>query len=560
MPPSRALPWLLVAALLVPATLPAVGAQDANQPPTVDIQAPTEGTTVNGTTTVEGTASDADGNVSHVEVRVDDGAWTNATGTENWTYEWDTTQHEDGNHSVDARSYDGQNYSAIDTVNVTVENGDGGGSDGDPPTVAIDQPPEGATVDGTIDVAGTASDPDGNVTNVRVRVDDAPWDQADGTSDWSSTWDTTTAEDGQHVITVEATDDDNRTATAERTVTVENGDGDGGGGGADGEPPTVTIDEPADGATVNGTVELVGTASDPDGNVSGVQAKIDDGFWSPANGTEEWSLAWDTASVEDGNHTVTVQAVDDQGATANATVNVTVANEAAASAPTVEIVDPEPDATVNGTVVIQGNATDPDGTVTEVEVRIGESEWQNPRGTRTWGIEWDLSDFRPGTFDIQVRAHDDDGNTANATRTIQIEESEPLSPTAATEGLNLTLEAPEDGETVEDELELAGEVQGIVDSNATARVSYTIDDGQARVIEVEGGGAFEETVNVTGLSPGEHELTVQAVHGESSSDTHTRTFETGQTGPEDVASPQVGLALLVVAVLAVLGLILWARR
>lgn len=558
---SRALPLLLAAVLLVTAALPAANAQETDQPPTVEIEAPPEGATVNGTTTVEGNASDPEGNLSDVEVRIDDGPWTNATGTSNWTYEWDTTQHADGDHAIHARSYDGRNYSEIDTRNATVENGgneseDGGDDDaGEPPSVTIETPVEGATVNGTTEIQGTASDPDGNVTSVRVRVDDAPWKEASGTDEWTASWDTTSADDGEHTITVEAADDDNRTATVERTVTVDNGDG----GSTTNEAPQVSIDEPASGATVNGTLEVQGTALDPDGSLEEVQARIDDGFWSPVNGTTDWSFPWDTTVLDDGEHVLAVKAVDADGATANATLTVNVDNSQPQAGPEVEIRAPAPDATVNGTLELRGNASDPDGVVDGVEVRLGDEAWRPARGTNNWELEWNVSELEPGPQELQVRAFDDDGNRANASRTIEVEEVEPLSPTGVDE-LTLSLTSPEDGASLEDELVIAGEVQDVGDPNATVRVTWRIDDGRARVLELEGGGSFEQDVNVSGLSPGEHELTVEAIHGERSSDAHTRTFEVDEGGPPDVASPKTGLALLVVAVLAGGGLILWARR
>lgn len=555
----RLLPWLLVATLVF-ATLPAVSPQTVNQPPTVEIETPAEGSTVNGTTTVAGNASDDDGDVQSVEVRIDDGPWTNASGTNDWTFDWDTTQHADGEHTISARSYDGENHSQVRTRNVTVQNGGNGSSDGQAPSVTIDEPAEGAEVSGTTDVLGTASDADGNVTDVRVRIDDGPWVQADGTDSWSFSWDTTQHADGGHTVTVEAVDDGNKTATAQRNVTVANGGSGGGGSGSGGgQAPTVSIDDPSDGTTVNGTVLVAGTASDPDGNLSEVKARVDDGFWSPANGTAEWSFSWDTTSVEDGDHTITVQAVDDGGMTTNATLNVTVENGDQNGQPTVEITQPKPNATVNGTIEILGNASDPDGSIEGVEVRIGHSAWRSAQGTESWGLRWDVSDLDAGNHTLHVRVFDDDDIQADATRSIRVEADEQLSPTAA-DDLALTLSSPEDGETVEDELEIAGEVEGVDTNNTPIRVSYRIDDGSSRMIEVPGGGSFEETVNVSGLSPGEHELTVEAVHGDQSSDTRSKTFEVEEAGGQDVSSPQVGVALLVIGVLALGGLLLWARR
>lgn len=95
---------------------------EPNEPPTVSIDAPTEGEKLSGATTIEGTASDPDGSVETVEVRVDGGEWRTAEGTSDWSLSWDTQQVADGEHTIEARSFDGSDHSETATVNVTTEN------------------------------------------------------------------------------------------------------------------------------------------------------------------------------------------------------------------------------------------------------------------------------------------------------------------------------------------------------------------------------------------------------------------------------------------------------
>jgi hypothetical protein len=107
-----------------------------NIPPIIEITNPKEGESVFGEVTITGTSDDTDGNVEHVEVRINNENWNTASGTNSWTYEWDTTEYSDGDHSIYSRSYDGEDYSTIYQVNVTVDNG----VDNIPPTVEIDTP------------------------------------------------------------------------------------------------------------------------------------------------------------------------------------------------------------------------------------------------------------------------------------------------------------------------------------------------------------------------------------------------------------------------------------
>lgn len=99
-------------------------APPSNRPPAVSITSPPNGATVSGAVSVQGTASDPDENsqLQRVEVKVDTGGWTQASGTTSWSYSWDTTTIPKGQHSIYARSYDGQAYSNEVSVTVTVNN------------------------------------------------------------------------------------------------------------------------------------------------------------------------------------------------------------------------------------------------------------------------------------------------------------------------------------------------------------------------------------------------------------------------------------------------------
>lgn len=92
-------------------------------------------------------------------------------------------------------------------------------------------------------------------------------------------------------------------------------------------PPTVSIIEPGDGASVSGVLTIVASASDLDGTVFGVQFKVDGNIIGIEDTTEPYFISWDTTSTVDGSHVLTALATDDEGATSlSVPVNVTVAN------------------------------------------------------------------------------------------------------------------------------------------------------------------------------------------------------------------------------------------
>jgi len=93
-----------------------------NLPPTCNIVSPVPGSTVAGTYRIAGIASDVDGTVRKVEVKIDNGEWIEASGNTSWIYDWDTTDVSNGQHTIRARSYDGTNNSVEVSVTVTVDN------------------------------------------------------------------------------------------------------------------------------------------------------------------------------------------------------------------------------------------------------------------------------------------------------------------------------------------------------------------------------------------------------------------------------------------------------
>ena len=92
--------------------------------PLVTIAQPEEGAVVNDIITITGTADNPVGGsgIKWVFVSIDNGEWKDAIGTTSWSYKWDTTTVDDGEHTISAVSSDGALESGIKTVTVTVKN------------------------------------------------------------------------------------------------------------------------------------------------------------------------------------------------------------------------------------------------------------------------------------------------------------------------------------------------------------------------------------------------------------------------------------------------------
>ncbi|MEQ1871739.1 MAG: Ig-like domain-containing protein, partial [Vicinamibacterales bacterium] len=89
------------------------------------------------------------------------------------------------------------------------------------PTVTFTTP-TGGSVAGTLTVQATATDNVG-VVSVQFLLDGQPLGALDTTAPYSTSWNTTTATDGSHVLTAQARDAANNVGTATVNVTVANG-------------------------------------------------------------------------------------------------------------------------------------------------------------------------------------------------------------------------------------------------------------------------------------------------------------------------------------------------
>lgn len=91
-------------------------------------------------------------------------------------------------------------------------------------------------------------------------------------------------------------------------------------------PPSVSIVNPANGSAVSGTIMVTADASDDNG-VAQVEFFVDSGsIGVDSNGTDGWSISWDTTTSGDGSRTVRVTATDTIGQTGSYSVLVTVDN------------------------------------------------------------------------------------------------------------------------------------------------------------------------------------------------------------------------------------------
>ena len=98
--------------------------KEPNQLPSITISYPSNRATVLGLVMISGTATDPDGdeNIETVEIKIGNHSWETADGTTKWSYDWTTYDFDDNSYTISVRSSDGNDYSEIKTITVTVDN------------------------------------------------------------------------------------------------------------------------------------------------------------------------------------------------------------------------------------------------------------------------------------------------------------------------------------------------------------------------------------------------------------------------------------------------------
>ena len=91
------------------------------QSPLVFITEPYDNEIVSDLVTIRGTASD-NNRIDRVEFRILPNDWQTVNGFDDWAWAWNTTQELNGRYTLQARSYDGFQYSSIFSVEVEVTN------------------------------------------------------------------------------------------------------------------------------------------------------------------------------------------------------------------------------------------------------------------------------------------------------------------------------------------------------------------------------------------------------------------------------------------------------
>jgi len=186
-----------------------------------------------------------------------------------------------------------------------------GGDDNIPPSVTITTPDDSEVVHGNVIIEATVTD-NVELQSVQYRIDTGLWtvmfyktpDPGSDPKYYYSEWETTIIPNEVYTITVRATDSSYNSKEDSITVTVSNSN-------SDTVDPDITFVSPINGDTVGGSVTITVEVTDDHG-VNYVQYSIDFGDWNPMTrkGSKTYEAQVNTESLSDGEHTLSIRAVD----------------------------------------------------------------------------------------------------------------------------------------------------------------------------------------------------------------------------------------------------------
>ena len=187
------------------------------------------------------------------------------------------------------------------------------------------------------------------------------------------------------------------------------------------QPPSVSLSSPANGATypAASTIPVSATASDPDGMIARVE------FYAGTtligtDTTSPYSASW--ANVAAGTYTLKAVVWDAAGAsTTSATRSITVSSSAPGNQPpSISLTVPASGAifTAPASITLSANASDPDGTVTQVDFYAGSTLLGTDTST-PYGLTWTTA--VAGSYALTAVARDNAGaTTVSSTRDITV--------------------------------------------------------------------------------------------------------------------------------------------
>lgn len=482
--------------------------------PTVSISSLATGATVNGTVTVQATASDNTG-VAGVQFFANNAPIGAEDTTAPYSASWATGVIPNGTHTLTARARDAAgNQTTSAAVVVNVQN-----TDTQAPTVTMTSPANGASVSGNIVLIASASD-DVGVVGVQFIVDGVSFGVEDTAAPFSVSLATTTLANGTHTVAARARDlQGNQTTSAANTFTVNNAS-------ADTVAPTISITAPANGAAVQGSIAYSATATDNVG-VAGVRFFVDGVQVGAEDTTAPYGVTLNTVTLANGARSLRATARDAGGNQTSATITVTV-NNPDTTPPTVSVTSPGAGSTVAGAISLVASASDNVG-VASVQFLVDGSPAGAADTAAPFSISLDTTTLSNGSHTVSAVARDA-ANNATTSAGITVNVNNVVADTTAP---SVSVTSPANGSTIQGSISFTAAAS---DNVGVTGVRLFID-GNAVGAEITA-APFSATVDTTSLGNGTHVFSATA---RDAAGNQTTAISTVTVNNPDVTAPAVSV-------------------
>lgn len=492
-----------------------VSASAGNQPPTVTIFTPRNGDTVSGAVTLTAQATDTDGQVTGLAFQIDNGAPVQASLQNGfWTATWDTSGLS-GNHTVLATATDNGGATGADTVSVSVSNGND-----KPPLTQLIYPEDGTTIGANITALAQATD-DGTITAVKLVVEGQERATSGSTANpYSLSWDISTDADGTKHLQSRATDNAGQTTTsAPIVVTLARNSGD--------QLPQIAITVPAADANVNNPFNMTAHATDAEGFTK-VEFFVDTAVtpfftktFAPAVTVADVTAP--VPALAAGAHNLRAR-VTDLAAHVVAAVPIRVMVQGTGSnvPPTVSLLSPRNNDTVSGTVSLQAQAEDTDGTVASVTFRVDNGTPVSASlVSGIWTASWNTTGLS-GAHTILATATDNGAATGTDTITVNVSNGADKPPATV-------LIFPEAGTTI------TGDVTALAQAtdDGTITAVKLLVDGQERATSADSQNPYGLNWTVSADADGARTLQSRATDNAGQTTTSSAVIVTLAKNPAD---------------------------
>jgi hypothetical protein len=351
--------------------------------------------------------------------------------------------------------------------------------------VTITEPPNGATVSGSVTVAAEASS-DISVAYVQFYLE-GQLASTSTAAPYSSVVDTRTVPNGARSLTAKVFDTAGRVSTSSPvSVTVSN---------PDVTLPAVSLTSPASGATVSGTTTLSASATDNDG-VTRVEFAIDTIPVATSTTGPTFSAMVDTGSLSDAPHSISAKAYDAAGNVGYSdAITISVSN-ADTTAPTTAITAPGPTATVAGVTSVSATASD-NVAVAKVEFLV-DSVVTSVSTTSPYSYAMDTTKLSNASHKVASRAYDRAGNVGMSAPVSITVNNAPSETTAPTVTINVLLGRKGSPDTLS---------ATATDNVGVARVEFYVD---GKLLATDISAPYSNNLNLPGRLGSIHKVMAKA--------------------------------------------------